>query len=75
MSAMPRTRPPAPTPPPLLVWREVSEIERIEAEIARLAERMAKLRPHSHARLQLQFRARQLRERQIRLECELRGRQ
>lgn len=61
------------TAPPLLVWRETSEIERLAAECAALAARAQALRPHSHYRIELEARLRALRCRQIALECELRG--
>lgn len=64
-----------PTNLPLLVWQEQSEIERLEGECTALAARAANLRPYSHARLALEVRLRQLRERQLSLECELSRRQ
>ncbi|KQZ14330.1 hypothetical protein ASD44_09780 [Mesorhizobium sp. Root554] len=61
-------------PPPLLVWREQSELDHLEDECQALKTRIASLRPHSHYRIELEARLRGLRSRQIRLECELRGR-
>lgn len=59
----------ADVPPPLLVWREQSEIERLQAKIDGLAARIAVLRPHSHYRLELEVRLKALRSRQLTLEC------
>lgn len=66
---------PAESPPPLLVWRERSAVEALERECRALALRIARLKPHSHYRLELEARLRGLRCQQIRLECEMRGRQ
>lgn len=63
---------PVDTPPPLLVWRERSAVEALEAGCQALATRIARLRPHSHYRLELEARLRALRCEQIRLECEIR---
>lgn len=60
--------------PPLLIWRERSELDRLEQECQTLAVRVACLRPHSHYRLELELRLRDLRSRQMRLECQMRGR-
>lgn len=69
-----KTVPREPAPPPLFAWRETGEIARIEEQCKSLQARIAKLRPHSHARLELEFRLRGLRDRQLRLEAELRAR-
>ncbi|WP_119820436.1 hypothetical protein [Mesorhizobium sp. DCY119] len=61
-------------PPPLLVWREQSEMARIEEECQSLAVRISGLRPRSHYRLELEVRLRDLRSRQMRLECQLSNR-
>lgn len=59
-------------PPPLLIWRERSDIERLEEERAALRQRISRLRPHSHYRLELEARLRDLTMRQMRLEMALR---
>lgn len=59
--------------PPLLVWREQSEIARLEDECQALAVRISALRPRSHYRLELELRLRDLRSRQMRLEAEMKG--
>lgn len=68
----PQPLPPAPLP--LLAWKETAEIERLEAELRALHARILAARPHSHARVELEARARILRARQLSLECELRAR-
>ncbi len=59
-------------PPPLLVWRERSEVERMEEEREALRIRIARLRPNSHYRLELEARLRDLTGRQMRLEMTIR---
>lgn len=60
-------------PPPLLVWRERSEIDRLAAERTALAERIVKLRPRAHYRVILEARLREMTARQIRLEASMKG--
>ena len=72
--AMARAPDKTPIPPPLLVWREQSELDRLEDKCQALKARIASLRPHSHYRIELETRLRELRSRQMRLECALRQR-
>jgi len=58
-------------PPPLLVWRERSEVERLERERAELRRRIALLRPQAHYRLELEARLRTLTARQMQMEIAL----
>ncbi|WP_163266495.1 hypothetical protein [Chelativorans alearense] len=66
---MARRGPAARTAAPLFVWREVSELERLEHEAHTLAVRISRLKPHAHYRVELQARLKALRARQLRLEC------
>jgi hypothetical protein len=56
---------------PLLVWHEQSEIDRLAAQCAVLAERVRRLPPRSFHRIELEFRLRELRARQLKLECRI----
>ena len=59
---------------PLLVWREQDEVARLQAQRDDLARRIAVLRPHSHRRIELQARLRDLTARQLQLLAEIGGR-
>lgn len=59
---------------PLLVWREQDEVARLQAERDRLVQRVAALRPHSHRRIELQARLRDLTARQLQLLADIGGR-
>lgn len=59
---------------PLLVWREQDEVARLQAEREKLVQRVAALRPHSHRRIELQARLRDLTVRQLQLLAEIGGR-
>lgn len=59
-------------PPPLFVWHETREIERLEAERAALAKRIAGMRPRSHRRARLAIRLEELTSRVLALETEWR---
>ncbi len=52
---------------PLFVWREQSEIDRLQVQREALIARMERLRPHSHARVALQARLQQLTAEQLQL--------
>lgn len=54
---------------PLLVWNEQSEIDRLQVQRSDLCERIAVLRPHSHKRLELEFRLRMVTARQLELQA------
>ncbi len=56
---------------PLLVWHEQSEIDRLAAQCAALAARIDRLPRHAHYRIELESRLRQLRSRQLELECRI----
>lgn len=60
-----------PTILPLLVWHEQSEIDRLAAQCEALAERIRRLPRHAHYRIELESRLRDLRARQLRLECSI----
>ena len=62
------------SPPPLLIWRERSALDQLERDAQALPGRIARLRPHCHHRIELEARLRELRCRQMRLECQLKGR-
>ncbi|HEV2501627.1 MAG TPA: hypothetical protein VGV39_01040 [Mesorhizobium sp.] len=54
---------------PLLVWNEQLEIDRLQAQRSELRARIAVLRPHSHKRLELEFRLRMVTARQLELQA------
>ncbi|MGO4558303.1 hypothetical protein [Mesorhizobium sp. 2RAF21] len=54
---------------PLLVWNEQSEIDRLQGQRLELCERISVLRPHSHKRLELEFRLRMVTARQLELQA------
>lgn len=60
---------------PLLVWRERDEVTRLQEQRDRLLQRIHALRPHSHRRIELQARLRDLTARQLELERDMRVRQ
>lgn len=64
-------RTPQPAVLPLLVWHEQSEIDRLAAECVALADRVRRLPPQSFRRIELEFRLRDLRTRQLDLECRM----
>lgn len=66
---MPRAAEPAILP--LLSWKERTEIDRLQAERDRLADRIAALRPHCHRRVELQARLRDLTARQLELQIRM----
>ncbi|WP_048648967.1 hypothetical protein [Nitratireductor soli] len=65
------TRSAQPSIPPLFVWHEQTEIERLQAERAILGARIEKLRPHCHKRVELTARMRAITERQLQLQIEM----
>jgi len=58
---------------PLLVWREQDEIARLQAQREDLWRRIEALRPHSHRRIELQARLRDVTARQLEFERDLGG--
>lgn len=66
-------RPPAISEMPLLVWTELAEIGRLEAQRQTLGTRIAALRPHSHRRVELEARLRDLTATQLKIEATIRG--
>lgn len=70
---MPRRSPHEGPVLPLLTWPQARLVERLEAERAGLASRIARLPRHAHYRLELEARLRELTARQIRLEIELKA--
>ncbi|WP_048646586.1 hypothetical protein [Nitratireductor soli] len=70
---MPRRREPESLVLPLLTWPQARLIERMEAERAALAERIAQLPRHAHYRLALETRLRDLTAHQMMLEIEMKG--
>lgn len=59
---------------PLLIWTELAEIERLQAQRNTLELRIAALKPHSHRRVELEARLRDLTATQLKIEATIRGR-
>ncbi len=59
---------------PLLIWTELAEIGRLQAQRLSLETRIAALRPHSHRRVELEARLRDLTASQLKIEATIRGR-
>ncbi len=57
--------------PSLFVWREQSEVARLQAQRDGLLARVQQLRPHSHRRIELQARLKELTARQLELEARI----
>jgi len=67
-----RSSPATPTLP-LLTWPQARLVERMEAERAALAKRIARLPRYAHNRLALETRLQDLTARQMKLELEMTG--
>lgn len=64
-----------PSVPVLFAWRELAEIERLQAQRDELIARIGRLRPHCHRRIELQARLQQITAQQLVLQAEMeRGR-
>ena len=61
-------------PMPLFAWPEQLEIARLEEDRRALITRIAALRPHSHRRVELQARLKDVTARQMALQIALRAR-
>lgn len=57
--------------PALFAWREQAEIGRLQAQREELIARIGKMRPHSHRRIELQARLRQITATQLELAARL----
>jgi hypothetical protein len=60
---------------PLLTWSENREVAELEAERQALVERLARQRPRTQRRLELEAELRMLTKRQLRIHISLKGRE
>nr|WP_278437070.1 hypothetical protein [Brucella anthropi] len=58
---------------PLLIWNELAEIGRLQAQRQCLETRIAVLRPHSHRRVELEAKLRDVTAAQLKIEATIRG--